>query len=46
VLAEGTIAPVEGFSDKPAEALKVPPELPVRVTACAVVTDAQKGEPA
>jgi hypothetical protein len=45
VLAEGVIAPVEALIDKPAVELKVPPVVPVKVTAWAVVTEVHNEAP-
>ena len=44
--ADGVIAPVELFMDKPAGVdVYTPPILPVLVTGCAVVNDLQNGLP-
>jgi hypothetical protein len=46
VLADGVMAPVEALMTNPAGALKTPPVVPVRETACALVREAQNGVPA
>ena len=45
VLVPGVIAPVDELIVKPAVDEKTPPVVPVNVTACAVPSDEQKGEP-